>query len=92
MQKALELWHQAIKIEESSNARGWISTTCRCEIASTYYHGKGVEKDLGLAVQNWKLAAIDGHELARHNLGKIEKDVQHMQSNETLHDRSKCRI
>jgi len=75
MQKALELWNQAIEIEESSNARGWISTTCRCEIASTYYHGKSVEKDLGLAVHNWKLAAIDGHELARHNLGKIEKDV-----------------
>ena len=34
--------------------------------------GQGVSKDANKAVYLWKLAAIRGHELARHNLGVEE--------------------
>ena len=39
---------------------------------NAYYHGEGVEEDIEKSTHHYKLAAIGGHEAARHNLGVLE--------------------
>ena len=63
MNKALELWAQSAELG-SINAHD--------ELARAYQNGKGVAKDMNKAKHHWKLAAIGGHERARHNLGTFE--------------------
>ena len=37
-----------------------------------YLEGNGTEKGIEKAFHHWKLAAIGGHEAARHNIGVME--------------------
>jgi len=49
-------------------------------IAQAYYHGKIVKRDMNKTIHHWKLAAIGGHEAARHNLGVITYNSRTMDS------------
>jgi len=60
--KALELWHQA--------ADGY--TPAYYNIGVAYGIGRGVEVDKKKANHYFKLAAMHGHAVARHNLGSTE--------------------
>jgi len=62
-EKALELWDRAADLG-SCNAHK--------NIADQYYKGERVEQDTDKAMHHYRLAAIGGHEMARHNLGAIE--------------------
>ena len=64
--KALELFHRA---GELGNTNAY-----RC-IGYAYDFGKGVEIDNKMAVHYYELAAMGGNEIARHNLGCIERDA-----------------
>ena len=48
-------------------------------IATAYQNGDSVEKDMEKAIYHWELAAIGGHEIARHNLGWAEQQKGNMQ-------------
>jgi len=63
MNKALELWNRSAELG-SCNAHACLATA--------YYHGESVEEDKEKGIQHWMLAAIGGHEHARHNLGIME--------------------
>jgi len=63
LNKVLELWNQAAELG---------SINAHYELALCLYYGKWAEKDKKKAIQHYKLAAIGGHERARHNLGLIE--------------------
>ena len=64
--KALELWHQAGKFGHAD---------ANCYIASAYMTGDGLERDEKKALHYYKLAALGGHSMSRHNLGSIEGRV-----------------
>jgi len=62
-QKAHELW---LKAGELGCSSGYYN------LASNYHEGKGVEINKRKARQYFELAAINGHLVARHNLGTFE--------------------
>ena len=64
--KAFELLHLAAEL---GNAKAYNS------IGYAYDHGKGVEVDKKKARHYFELAAIGGDEVARHNLGIMEKNA-----------------
>jgi len=64
--KAITMWKQAVELG-SINGHN--------ELACAYHSGQGVEEDNEKAMYHWKLAAIGGHEKARHNLGIIEYNI-----------------
>ena len=61
--RAIELWHKGVEFG---------SLEAHIFIGSAYSNGEGVEEDIEKAMYYWKLAAIGGHEKARHNLGWVE--------------------
>ena len=61
--KAIEFWTKAVELG---------SLGAHYELAMAYHSGEGVEKDLDEANQHYELAAIGGHEGARHMLGLLE--------------------
>ena len=61
--KALELWHQAAKL---GNAKSYYS------IGNSYLQGNGVGRDEKKSMHYYELAAMEGHAMARHNLGCFE--------------------
>ena len=63
MNKALELWTKSAELGQPS------AHYC---LAYAYLEGNGTEKDIEKAFHHWKLAAIGGHEAARHNIGVME--------------------
>jgi len=63
MKKASGLFHRAAELG-SPEAHFFIATMC--------YEGHGVEKDMKKALYHYELAAMGGHEAARHNLGAME--------------------
>jgi len=63
MKKALGLFHRAAELG-SLDGHFLIATMC--------YDGHGVEKDMKKALYHYELAAMGGHEAARHNLGAME--------------------
>jgi len=67
--KALDLWHRAAKLglAEAYN-----------NIALAYENGKGMEVDKKKAEHYYKLAAMMGNAIARHNLGANEVDAGNM--------------
>ena len=67
--KALELWHRAA---EFGNAEAYN------RIGYAYGHGQGVEVDKKKADHYFELAAIGGNEVARHNLGCVERNAGNM--------------
>ena len=62
--KALEFWHQAAEL-------GYSPTYLN--IGYAYNNGKGVDVDKKKGLHYYKLAAMMGSVMARHNLGVIEK-------------------
>ena len=62
--KALELWKKSAELG---------SVFAHCRVANEYRCGNIVESDMAKAFHHWRLAAIGGHEQARHNLGLIER-------------------
>ena len=68
--KVLELWNRAADLG-LCNAHN--------SLAEAYYRGDhGVKEDVNKAAHHWMLAAIGGHELARHNVGALEKEKGRM--------------
>ena len=67
--KALELWHQA---GELGSAPSYYN------IGGAYHAGNGVERDEKKAVHYWELAAMEGHAMARHNVGAKEGQAGNM--------------
>jgi len=63
MDKALEHWHRAAELGHAA---------AYCSIGAAYELGRGVEVDQKKATQYYELAAMDGDEKARHNLGNNE--------------------
>ena len=61
--KAIELWNRGAELG-SNNAH--------YNLAIAYYHQD--IKQNGKSIYHWKLAAIGGHEIARHNLGATEEE------------------
>jgi len=61
--KALEFWFQAAKLG---------SLDAHNSIANAYFNGDGIDKDKEKAIHHWEIAAIGGHEPARHNLAIYE--------------------
>ena len=61
--KALELWHRAGELGEAK---------AYTNIGFAYKYGKGVEVDEKKAKHYYELAAMQGNEVARHNLGSME--------------------
>ena len=61
--KALELYHQAVEL---GYAKAY------CSVGYAYDNGKGVEVNEKKARHYYQLAAIEGSERARHNLGSVE--------------------
>jgi len=73
--KSVELFSQAAELG---------SIRAHDELASAYFLGEGVNKDMNKAMHHWKLAAMGGHETARHclgmkevNNGNIDKGMKH---------------
>jgi len=62
--KGLELWNQAAELG---------SISAHYNISTAYFSGDGVEQDEKKANYHYKMAAIGGHEEARHNLGCMEE-------------------
>jgi len=63
--KTLKLWNKAVELG---------SIDAHYNLAITYYNGEGgVAKDKKKALHHWKLAAIGGHEGARHSVGAFEE-------------------
>ena len=48
-------------------------------IGSSYYQGRGVERDLKKATYYWEVAAMGGDEFARHSLGCVEGNAGNME-------------
>ena len=69
LNKAIELWNKAAELGSSG---------AYYNLATAYHAGQGVEKDIEKAVHHYKLAAIGGHEQARHVLGAIEYSIGNM--------------
>ena len=67
--KALELYHRAAELGYSD---------AYTNIGYAYDHGKGVEVDKKKAVYYYELAAMKGDEVARNNLGTMEKNAGNM--------------
>jgi len=65
MSKAIELWKQAAELG---------SVRAHNALANAYQHNQGVEEDMEKAMYHMTLAAIGGHEYARHALGNVEKE------------------
>jgi len=65
--RALELWHQAGDLGNSS---------AYCNIGYAYDYGEGVEVDKRKAKHYYQLAAVAGNEVARKNLGCIEEEEE----------------
>jgi len=63
--KAIELWNKAADLG---------SVCAHFSIGVAYNIGGEIEKNVRKSIRHWTLAAMGGHELARHNLGMIEKD------------------
>jgi hypothetical protein len=64
LNKALELLKRAAELG---------SIRAHYDLATFMFHGRdGAEKDKKKSIQHYKVAAIGGHEMARHNLGMIE--------------------
>jgi len=63
MSKTIELWNKAAELG---------SIGVHYNLAVVYYGGQGVERDIEIAIKHYKLSAIGGHEVARHNLGHVE--------------------
>ena len=61
--KALELWHQAVKF---GHARAYFN------IGQTYINGDDVERDMKKAIHYCELAAMGGEIISRHHLGVFE--------------------
>jgi len=61
--KTLNLWNKAAELG---------SIKAHYRLGFSYFQGEGIEKDSKKALQHYKLAAIGGHEMARHNLGCME--------------------
>ena len=61
--KAFELWKQGAELG---------SITAHYCLGIVYRTGRGVGIDMEKSIQHYKLAAIGGHEVARHALGMIE--------------------
>ena len=61
--KAIELFLRAAELG---------SIGAHYELSLMYMVGDEVEQDTEKAIKHWKLAAIGGHEQARHNLGNME--------------------
>jgi TPR repeat protein len=70
MNKAFELWTRAAELG---------SCIAHYQIGGAYYQGDGVEKDTKKAIHHFELAAMAGHEFARHNLGYIENKSGNME-------------
>ena len=64
--KAMELWNQSAELG-----------VCRAHynLALSYWNGDGVEEEYKKALHHYRLAAIGGHESARHMLGCLENDM-----------------
>lgn len=65
----------------------------RYDIAAAYWNGEGIEVDKDKAIHYFKLAAIGGHENARHNLGMMAANKRlamkhHMMAARSGHDES----
>ena len=50
------------------------SISAHYSLSVIYYEGKVVKQDIKKAVYHLEIAAIGGHERARHNLGAVEED------------------
>ena len=70
MNKTLELWNKAAKLG---------CTRAHTSLAIAYHVGQGVIKDTKKAIHHWKIAAMNGHEKARHNLGIMEEHSGNME-------------
>ena len=64
--KALEFWYRAAEL---------CYATAYNDIGHAYMHGRGVERDEKKAMHYFELAAMEGDEYARHNLGSLEGRV-----------------
>jgi len=64
--KALELLHRAGELGHAGAYNN---------IGSAYYYGEGVEMDKKKAKHYWELAAVEGNEIARNNLGCVEEEA-----------------
>ena len=62
--KAFELFKQAAKLG---------STDGHSSLATAYLSGDNANQHAGKAIQQFELAAVGGHETARHKLGLLEK-------------------
>ena len=63
--KELELFHRAAELGHD---------VASFNIGNSYYHGEGVGRDAKKAMHHWELGAMRGNEMARHNLGVVERD------------------
>ena len=67
--KAIELWKRGAELG-SCNANAYLGYV--------YLDGRGVEKDIDRGIHYNKLAAIGGHEIARHlNCGNGQPSLAH---------------
>ena len=64
-EKAIELWNKAAELG---------SVSAHYSMGIMYNIGDGVEKDVCKSIHHW-IAAIGGHERARHNLGCIQYNI-----------------
>ena len=67
---------KAVKFYQKAADLG--SIDAHFDIGAAYYSGQGVDKDVLKAIHYFEIAAIGGHEVARHNLGVIEKAIGRM--------------
>lgn len=67
--KALKLWHRAAELG---------SVHAHNHLANAFDNGQCVEKDKDRAIHHWKVAAMGGHEYARHGLGLEEEENNNM--------------
>jgi len=65
MSKAIELWNKAADLG---------SVSAHHSLGVAYSIGDGVKKNVLQTIHYMKLAAMGGHEMARYQLGMIEKD------------------
>jgi len=66
LSKACELWKQAAELG---------SIQAHCGLGDAYMRGAGVEQDVKKARYHFEIAAMGGHENARHSLGGIEEGM-----------------
>jgi len=67
--KAGELWIRAGELGHSM---------AHYNVASAYYEGTGVERNMKKAIKYYQLAAMEGHEGSRHNLACFEINAGNM--------------